>query len=149
MSEIEISKLILASSATIIGGVTVYVIGRIVEKFYIEPVHKQSNLIGEIADSLIFCANIYGNPGVGKPEEMDEASKILRQHASQLMASTQSIRAYWLLQLFRIVPKHKNIISAHQNLIGLSNSVYRENSRLEEHNDKRRKEIEKSLRIRK
>ena len=149
MSETEIFKLVLTSSLTIIGGVTVYVIGRIIEKFYIEPVHEQAKLIGEIADTLIFYANIYLNPDIGKTEELDETAKILRQYASHLMASTQRIRGYWFLQLFRVVPKHKNIIKAHENLIGLSNSVHRDESRLAEVNNNRRKQIEKSLRVRK
>ncbi len=149
MTETEIFKLILTSSLTIIGGVTVYAIGRIIEKFYIDPVHEQAKIIGKIADSLIFYANVYFNPGIGRLEELDETSKILRQLASQLMASTQSLRGYWLLQFFRIVPKHKNVISAHHNLIGLSNSIHRNEPSLAERNENRRKQIEKSLRIRK
>ncbi len=122
----ELSLVVLTSSLTIIGGITVYVIGQVIEKFLIEPIYEQAKFIGEIADSLIFYADIISNPGYGKPKKIDDASKQLRQQASQLMAKTHAIRSYKLMQFLRIVPKHKDIISARQNLIGLSNSVHRE-----------------------
>ena len=144
----DLFKIFLTSSLTVVGGVLIFVIGQIIEKFLIEPIHEQSNVIGEIADSLIFYADLYSNPGIGKPEEMDEASQALRRQASRLMARTHAIRCYWLMQLLRIVPKHKDILKARQNLIGLSNSIHRNDPGLSEVNDARRREIEESLRIR-
>ena len=144
----DLFKIFLTSSLTVVGGVLVLVVGRIIEKFLIEPVHEQSNVIGEIADSLIFYANLYSNPGVGKPEEMDEASRALRQQASRLMARTHAVRCYWLMQLLRIVPKHRDTLRARENLMGLSNSIHRDDPRLPEVNNARRKQIEESLHIR-
>ena len=140
----ELFKIVLTSSLTILGGILVFVVGRIIERFSIEPIHEQLRLTGEIADSLIFYANLYSSPGIGNPEKMGEASKVLRQQASQLMARTHVIPWYKLWQLLRIVPKHTDVIEASRNLIGLSNSIHQGDPMV---NNDRRKEIEKRLRI--
>lgn len=142
----ELFKIVLTSALTIMGGIVVYVTGRIIEKFFIEPIHEQFRLIGEIADSLIFYANVYTNPGskLIEKERADEASTILRQQASQLMARTQIIQWYRLWQRMRIVPKYADVIEAQHKLIALSNLVDRGNAK---ENDCLRKEIETLLRI--
>ncbi len=63
----------LTASITILGGFIVFVLGQIVVKFFIEPIHEQSKTIGEIAYSLIFYANLYSNPGNSFPDERKEA----------------------------------------------------------------------------
>jgi len=98
-----------------------FVCGQIITKFFIEPIHEQKRLIGEIADSLIFYANLYGNPEYPKTEKTYEASKVLRQQASQLRAKTHAIPWYKLWQFLSIVPKGSNVVEASSNLIGLSN----------------------------
>jgi len=142
----ELYKIVLTSSLTIFGGIVVLTIGQIITKFFIEPIHEQFRLIGEITDSLIFYANIYCNPGFGREEDWKKAENVLRQRASQLMAKTYVIRCYKLWQYLKIVRKYTDIIEARKNLIGLSNSV-RHSNQME--NNKRRVEgIEKFLRIR-
>ncbi len=58
----ETLKIILTSSLTIFGGVIVLVIGQFVSKFVIDSMYEQSKLIGEIANSLIYYANV--DPGI-------------------------------------------------------------------------------------
>jgi hypothetical protein len=142
----ELFKIVLTSSITVLSGILVYVVGRIIEKFFIEPIHEQFRLIGEIADSLIFYANVYSNPGsqLIATEKRDEASNVLRQQAGQLMARTYLIRWYKFWQFLRIVKKREDILEAHSNLIALSNSVHRGEPR---ENNSMRKEIEKRLGI--
>lgn len=120
----ELFKIVLTSCLTILGGIIVLVIGQIITKFFIEPIHEQSKLIGDIAYSLTFYANIFSNPGNGKPEQMEEASKILRQQASQLLEKNYTIQWYWLWELLRVVPKQEDVIAASQSLIWLSNFIY-------------------------
>ena len=61
---------------TIIGGVTIYVVGEIILKFFIAPVNKLSLLIGKIFDSLDYYANVYTNPlGKDESEEMEKSEK--------------------------------------------------------------------------
>lgn len=43
---------------TILSGTAVYVIGQIISKFIIIPIYKQKEVVGEIADSLIYYRNI-------------------------------------------------------------------------------------------
>ena len=50
----ETLKIVLTSSRTILGGIVVFVVGQVITKFVIEPMHERSKLIGEIANSLIY-----------------------------------------------------------------------------------------------
>ena len=142
----ELFKIVLTSSFTVLGGILVFVVGRIIEKFAIEPIHEQSKLIGEIADSLIFYADLYSNPGSGQREQMDEAKKVLREQASQLIARNNMIPCYkfWRYLSLGHLPKRADIIEARKNLIGLSNSIHRGDPYA---NERRREEIEKRLGI--
>lgn len=82
----ELFKIILTSSLTILGGILVFVIGQVVVKFILEPLHEQAKLIGEIANSLIFFANV--GPGlvslylkrlqdISKQNDLDEPARKL------------------------------------------------------------------------
>jgi len=119
----ELFRIVLTSAFTILGGIFVLVVGQIVIKFFIEPIHEQSNIVGEIAESLVYYARQYSNPGSGKPEEMYEAAKVFRQLASRLIARTHAIRWYKFWQSRRIVPQWDDVIEASRNLTGLSNSI--------------------------
>ena len=126
MSELE--KIFLTSALTIFGSITVYVIGQIISKFVIEPIHEQKKLIGEIADSLIFYAYVYANPGLAERNLMDEASNKFRQQATLLQSKTHLIPLYSFFSCLGVVVNRSNIEKAASNLIGLSNSVYRVSS---------------------
>lgn len=151
----EVWKIVLTSTVTIVGGVIVYALGHLFVALFIDPIHRLRGLIGEIADSLIFYADIYSNPGYAKKELCDEASKTLRRHASQLSARQHSIPCYHLWSLLRLVRKKTDIEAASSELIGLSNSVYgnprfteEQNTNRGIENDERRKRIEEILGIR-
>lgn len=116
---------ILTSTLTIIGGVLIYVIGQILMKFFIDPVHRLTGHIGRITDSLVFYANVYGNPGSLRIEETKKASDELRKLASQLMAKTTVVSCYSFWSFLGVVPQLSDISIIHSNLIGLSNGVFR------------------------
>jgi len=139
-----LNDILLTTFLTVFSGVTVYAISQVIIKFFIEPIHKQKELIGEIADALIFYANVYSNPGTCSKQKNDEASDRLRQLASYLISKTHIIKWYKLFSWLKIVPKKEKILEAHKELIGLSNSVY-SGRPLENH--ERRKKIEKYLNI--
>lgn len=114
---------------TIIGGVTIYVVGEIILKFFIAPVNKLSLLIGKIFDSLDYYANVYTNPlGKDESEEMKnlrrEAQDVLRKQATQLLARQICIRWYKFGAFFKVIPKEQNLLKARGYLIGLSNSCF-------------------------
>jgi len=140
----ELFRIVLTSSLTILGGIAVIVGGQIIIKFFIAPIHEQSRIVGQIAESLVFYANTYMNPGIGNPDKMDEAVKALRLLASKLVATTHAIRLYGFWQSIGIIPRWADVIEASKQLIGLSNSIHRGDVL---RNDGRRKEIRKRLRI--
>lgn len=118
----ELTKILITASSTLIGGVTIFTTGRIIEKFYIEPIHNFRSTVGEIAFSLIYYANIYSNASIGDPKIANEALDTLRKLASDLSSKSNSIPCYYLFSLLRIVPRLSDSKTACSNLIGLSNS---------------------------
>lgn len=52
------SDIFVTSGLTILGGILIFVGGQILTKFIVEPFYEQSKLIGEIANSLIYYANV-------------------------------------------------------------------------------------------
>ena len=117
-------KIALTSGLTILGGVVVFTLGQLIERFYIDPVHKLFLLIGEIADSLTFYAQYYSSPGLLDRAGMDEAQRVLRQHASQLRARSHAVRALGLWNEIGLLPSRTALTNASTNLIGLSNSIH-------------------------
>ena len=127
---------------TVLGGVIVLALGQIAVKFFIEPLHEYTKLLGEIAHSLTFYGNVYGKDGIVPKEKTDEASETLRRQASQLRATAWTLRWYGLWRFFDLVPSKENVTKASTNLIGLSNSMHREDD-----STKRREEIRELLHL--
>jgi len=144
----ELQKIILTPCLTIFGGVVVIVGGQIIIKFFIEPIHDQFRLIGEIDFSLIFYANLYLNPGPGQTaeetEKRDQASQKLRQQSSQLRARTRAIQLHGLWEFLRLVLKRTDVMKASYLLMLLSHFPHQDDA-LKNH--ERQKEIQKLLKI--
>jgi hypothetical protein len=117
----------LTATLTILGGVIVYVLGQILLKFFIEPIHEQRKIIGEVADALIYYDNIYSNPGI-MSNQSDSGSERFRELATLLQSKTQFISFYPLFERLKVVIASTEIYDASRNLIGLSNSMGRLNS---------------------
>lgn len=143
----EVWKIVLTAALTVVGGTIVYTVGHFLVALFVEPIHRLRSLIGEIADSLIFYADVYSNPGSASIARMDDTSKVLRRRASQLMARVHLISWYSFWAFTRLVRKKTEIEDAHKELIGLSNSIHRSEPRLGIENDERRRKIEKLLGI--
>ena len=114
---------VLTAVITVIVGVLVYSFSQIASRFIFEPIHRQDEIRGEIADSLIFYANVYANPGTASPQLTAQASDKFRQLASLLMSRTCLIRVYGFFSWLGLIPGILNLMKAHGNLIGLSNNV--------------------------
>lgn len=140
----DISKIFWTSFATLIGGIIIYVIGRIIEKFVLEPLQEYKKTLANISDTLIFYANVYSNLKVSSDEDKNEASRALRKLASDLSAKTHQITFYKFFTKVGVVPSYKNSIDASSTLIGFSNSLW--HSDLNEIQE-RRKKIEQLLKI--
>ena len=134
----------MASFAIVVTGTLVIVLGQIIVKFFIDPVHDLYRLKGEIADTLIFYAREYTNPGVLSKEHLDEAQAALRQRGCQLMSRMHGIPAYWAWQFFHVVPRRTAVREAWDALVGLSNSVHEGDA---SQNVDRRQKIQRALGI--
>lgn len=132
---------------TVFAGVTVFVVGQIFVKFFIEPIHRFHEYTGEIADSLIYYANIYSNPGMAREELLKEAHDTFRRHSGKLLARIHAIRGYRFWARLRILPKRENAAKAGGYLIRLANGVYDKSMTASDYNTKRRREIEQLLNI--
>jgi hypothetical protein len=127
----DIYKIFLTSSVTILGGVLIFVLEKIVEIFFINLIHKQKQVIGDICDKLIFYADLYSNPFNQKIPQSPEiinryirARDEVRSLASLLNSRTQQITWYGFFAKLHIVLPQENIQEASRNLIALSNSFF-------------------------
>ena len=140
----EAARIILTAFATL-------VVGQLIIKFFIDPIHEQAKVIGEIAYTLAYYAPIYANP-VGmtrtvsgpRGDLVQEAEDALRHQASRLIATTMAIRWYGLAYVV-FAPSRKTVLKAAISLIGLSNLVRTGSSK---DNMEIRDDILKWLRIR-
>lgn len=117
-------------------GMVIFVVNQFLLKCAIEPVYDLRRFRGDIVDILAFYANQYCNPGCGEKEDMEAASDALRQAATKLLGRRYAIPWYPLWSGLRMVPKNQGVMSARENLTGLSNSVSRGKS--EENNERAR-----------
>ncbi len=141
----DLFKIVLTSSLTVLGGVIVFSLGQLIQKFLIEPVHEQAKVIGEISFGLTYYACWYANPGVGKPDDLQAASDAIRRYASQLTATTNSVRCYGLFHKLRLVPDRNTVSDARGRLILISNSIFQATTGRD--NSKDAKEIKRLLKI--
>ncbi|MEA2087109.1 MAG: hypothetical protein U9O91_03320 [Candidatus Caldatribacteriota bacterium] len=117
------TEIFWTSTVTIVGGVLIFCVSQIILKFYIESIQKLDECRGKICDILIFHRNVYLNPSTFSKEKEIEVSKKIREIASILLAKTTIVKNYNFLEKCNIVPCKKDILLAHKNLIGLSNSI--------------------------
>ncbi len=121
-------------------GVVVFVVGQVVLKFFVEPIQEQAKVKGEVSNALVFYANVEG--ALTTPELREEAKTQLRGLAARLRASVSQIPWYGVFEALRLVPKEKSVMDASAALIGLSNSLSRDDY---EAGDRRRKAIAEAL----
>jgi|CXWL01.1.fsa_nt_gi hypothetical protein len=126
---------------TVLSGTTVFVLGQIFVRMVLDPVHELQKQRGDIADALIFYANVTIRYSGIKQEELEKSQDVYRQKASQLIAKAHMLRFYWLWSCLLMVPPRKNIAAAARSLIGLSNNVFDNGSDGSLLKDKYRSEI--------
>lgn len=125
----ELFKIFLTSALTIFGGVLVFALSQLIQKFLLEPVHEQSKVVGEIFFGLVYYAVWYANSGSGRPEDLAAASDAFRRYASQLQGTTSAIRCYSLFEKWGLVPTRLDVEKAVGDLIRISNSIHSGNGR--------------------
>lgn len=115
---------------TVISGVITFVLGQLIIKLFIDPVHDFRRAIADIALALIEYANVYANPGVAGSETEKKASEELRRLSSRLNAQMYLILYYRITGKIFGLPSREKVVDAASNLIGLSNGVFRSASDL-------------------
>lgn len=135
-------QLSIALLAVIFGAFT-FALGHIIVKFFVEPIQQLREVIGKIADSLLFYENIYLMPGTPPPENLLEASIHFRTIANLLMSKAQVIIWYHFPSFCRLVPKVEDLKKAYLELLLISKRVMERNTALE--NKKSKENIQKYL----
>jgi hypothetical protein len=130
---------------TIVSGLALLVLGQIIIRTFIDPIYELRKMRGEIADAIIFYANLYMNPGhEHKSPEIEAAVNALRSLGSRLEARRYAVPFYSLFAFIKAVPPTISIDKAKRGLVGLSNNIY---SGKVEYNEKRRREIIEALNL--
>lgn len=110
---------------TVFSGVVTFVVGQVLLKMVLDPVHEMKKTIGQISHSLVEYANVIANPGVPTEDAMREASKQLRKLSSQLHGHLYLVPVYPATARVFQLPNRNAVLSAAKALIGLSNGVHR------------------------
>lgn len=132
---------------TVFSGVITFVLGQLVIKLLVDPVHDFRKTVADIALALIEYANIYANPGVAGSETEKKVSEELRRLSSRLNAQMYLIPCYPITAKIFGLPSRKKVVDAASNLIGLSNGVFQSASNLVLVNVERADKIRKGLGI--
>jgi len=122
-NQAQLVDAILTASLAVVGGLIILVIGQLIEKYAIEPLHEQSRLTGEIAFALMFYSPMIGDPASMAQAARDEPSRYIRSLATKLLATTYLVRGYTLLWFFRLAPRKRRLTDAALALVRLSDAL--------------------------
>jgi hypothetical protein len=113
----EIIKILL----TVVAGISIFIAGQIIQRWFIDPIQEQRKVIGEILYALTFYA--YIRRDIFPQEKLEEAQKAIRNLASQLYKTLATIPCYKVFELLHLVPKRKAINRASVELTNWSNTL--------------------------
>lgn len=139
----DIEKSILTAVLTIFGGVIVYVVGQLLSKFFIEPLHDLRKAIGEVRFNLAFHAATIHTPEGRSMDSSDEARVALSKNSCVLLANLHAIPFYGVTRLlaFGVLPGRAAIERAAVQLRGLSTYVHETGERADASIDIIRKRV--------
>ena len=142
------TQVILTTVLTVISGVLIFVLGQLLVKVFVEPIHKLRALKGDIVGFLTYYSNVYlSHPDLNKDEEIRKVSTEARKLGSDLIARALVIPCYRFCSMLRAVPKFHDITIAHRELIGLSNTVLSNSDSSPERATKRLEIIKSALHL--
>lgn len=107
---------------TVLSGVSVFVLGQIVQNFVLKPLQDYFSVIGEISYKIKLYSNILVN-SLFKEEDVEKACREMRDLSCRLESKYVLIRAIDILVLFGIVSDVKNVNAASASLIQLANAA--------------------------
>jgi len=120
-------KIIYTSLITVIGGLILYLLTRLLEGFVLKPIDKWFDSRGKVIDRLFFYSNVYTNIKIN-PSEMEigqirKMNKEFRILAGEILHRASEIKWYKLFNQVGIIPPFEDIKIAQKNLIFLSNNL--------------------------
>jgi hypothetical protein len=108
---------------TVTSGTLVYVLGRLVEKAYIEPLNALWLMQGRIYDALIIHKPIYMGGGEATDEDKEMVRLELRRLASELLSRAKAIPLYKMLARIRLTLPIDAIEEARSKLVELADAL--------------------------
>jgi len=107
---VKVRKAGLEELFTIAGGVLVYVVGQVLSKFFIEPLHDLRKAVGQVRFNLAFHAPTIHTPIGRSKESSDEARAALSKNSCELIASLPAIPFYGVIRFLAFdVIREKNM----------------------------------------
>ncbi len=129
---------------TVLSGVFVFVLGQIILKLFVDPWQKQRECIANISNHILMYSYMYSSPGMMDKEIINQVSNETRGLASELIASCSRMPFYKAMTFTKLVLDLKTVKEVQSNLIGLSNSMYKDER---QRNDVRIEKIKDLLKI--
>ena len=135
-----------------LAGITVYVIGQLLSKFLIEPLHDLRKAVGEVRFNLAFHAPTIHTPIGRSKETSDDARQALLKSSCDLIAKLHAVPLYPVVRhlSFGVLPNRKEVETAANKLRGLSTYVHEDCKKANSHIEivnKRVAKIETLLRL--
>ena len=120
----DLEKIVLGA----FGGITVYVAGQVLSKFFIDPLYELRKTVGEVRFNLAFHAATIHTPIGRSQESSDKAKEALMKSSCDLIAKLHAIPLFCVTRLFSfgVIPCRKAIEEAAVQLRGLSTYVHEE-----------------------
>lgn len=141
MSDLE--KILWTSASTILGGVIVFVVGQLLFKFLIEPIHELRKVIGETHFNLGFHGSVILTPLARNKERSDKAYDALMKNSCDLLMRSEAIPFYrcvsWVSRGF--VPPRQKVRDAAKWLRGLTTYLHETDDKANSHLDEIRERI--------
>ena len=109
-----------------LGAIAVYIVGQLLSKFFIEPLHELRKAVGEVRFNLAFHAPTIHTPIGRTPEKSSAAQEALMKSSCDLIAKLHAVPICQLTRLlaFGALPSRKPVEQAAVQLRGLSTYVH-------------------------
>jgi hypothetical protein len=118
---------------TILSGVLVFVIGQLVLKLVIDPVHALKGVFAEISQGLLVNTPFIYNPTVLNDEQRGIVKDRMLALAAHLRAKLMLVPAYAFWGYVFRLPSKTRIHEAAQDLVAIGNWVYSSNNAVHVH----------------
>ena len=108
------------------GAISVFVVGQLLSKFFLEPLHELRKAVGEVRFNLAFHAPTIHTPISRTPEKSGAAQDALMKSSCELIAKLHAIPAYRVTRFlaFQSLPSRQSVEQAAVQLRGLSTYVH-------------------------